>query len=64
LDWKQFANWYKVALVIEATVLYFTSERQITDLVSLILLQYGLFFPVDLSIIIKNIKGISSKEVS
>lgn len=60
MDWKQFVNWYKAALVIEATVLYFTSDRSVADLAGLVVLQYGLFFPVDASLIIKNIKGVQA----
>lgn len=58
MDWKAFANWLKVAIVIEMTVLFFAlPDRSALDIASIGLAQYGLFFPVDLSIIIKNIKG-------
>ena len=58
MDWKAFANWLKVAIVIEMTVLFFAlPDRSALDIASIGIAQYGLFFPVDLSIIIKNIKG-------
>lgn len=58
MDWKAFANWLKVFIVIEMTALFFfLPDRSAIDIASIGLAQYGLFFPVDLSIIIKNIKG-------
>lgn len=60
MDWKQFANWLKVIIAIEMTVLFFAlPDRTALEIASIGLAQYGLFFSVDLSIIIKNIKGVS-----
>lgn len=60
MDWKQFANWLKVGIVVEMTVLFFLLPgRSALEIASIGLAQYGLFFPVDLSIIIKNIKAAS-----
>ena len=60
MNWKQFANWLKVVIALEMTVLFFVLPgRTALEIASIGLAQYGLFFSVDLSIIIKNIKGVS-----
>ena len=62
MDWKHFANWWKVFVSIEVAAMYFVGpifgiHYSVADLVGIGLFQYGLFFPVDASLIIKSIKG-------
>lgn len=62
VDWKGFANWWKLFVALEVAALWFFGNKQPMEAVTIGLFQYGLFFPVDLSILIKNIKGITSKD--
>lgn len=63
MNWKHFANWVKFAIVIEMAIMFiFMPTRAAWDIIQIGLCQYALFFPVDASIIIKNIRGDPPKE--
>ena len=65
MNWKHFANWWKVFVSLEVAGVYFIGpffqiHYGAWDLVTIGLFQYGLFFPVDASLLIGNLKGTSS----
>lgn len=61
--WKNAANFAKVIVAVEMAVFFVaTPDRTALDILTLCLGQYAVFAPVDVSMIIKNIKTPLSKD--
>lgn len=57
MNWKAVANWMKVIVGVEMIALFiFLPSRPPLDVVLICLAQYAIFFPVDASLIIGNLK--------
>lgn len=61
-DWKQFANFWKIFVAVEVSLMYilgpfFGHPFPILDLVGIGIFQYALFSPIDASILIANLRG-------
>jgi hypothetical protein len=63
MDWKHFANWWKLFVAVEIGIVYFFWKLPPGDLIQIGLFQYGLFFPIDVSLIAKSIRGESGSNV-
>lgn len=61
IDWKSIANWMKLIVGLEMLALViFVPSRPALDIILIGLAQYAIFFPVDASIIIGNLKKVES----
>ena len=59
INWKVVANFAKVAVAIEMGCLFwFLPSREAWEIIVLCLAQYAVFAPVDVSLVIKAIKGV------
>lgn len=58
VKWKDFANWMKLAIVLEMLALFVFTEKGAWDVVTICLAQYAIFLPVDASMVIRTLKGV------
>lgn len=58
MNWKHIANFAKVIVAVEMAFMFlFLGGRSAWDIIQICLCQYALFSPVDVSLIIKSIRG-------
>lgn len=64
IEWKHFANWMKLFVGLEVALIFVlgkiifkVTDISAWDLIQIGLFQYGLFAPVDVSMIVKSIRG-------
>lgn len=58
VKWKEFANWMKLAIVLEMLALFVFTDKPVWDIIILSLAQYAVFLPVDASMVIRTLKGV------